>query len=46
MGNMAARAFLLRCGRVSVFSLTIPAIPRGSHLTGGSSRRTFQWTRV
>lgn len=38
-----SEGFSSRCGCISVFSLSIPAIPSGSHLTSGSLRLTFQW---
>lgn len=35
-GKHGSEGFSLRCGCVGVFSLPIPAIPSGSHLTDGS----------
>ena len=45
-GEHGDEGFSLRCGCISVFSLSIPAIPSGSHLTSGSSHLTFQLSMV
>jgi len=44
-GKHGSRGCSLRCGCISVFSLSIPAIPSGSQLTSRGLHLTFQRVR-